>query len=134
MTEKNGGIPNFESGKILLSTGDLEVLKVDLTSKRVAIDIEDKAFIKRVIAMRDELTPKPSSTGEAEAPSISGPLSMARSVADALSRQDITLTVSYQGRRIATIGAGAHPTLLQHITKSHGIALNSLYAAIKMLL
>jgi hypothetical protein len=135
MTEKSdGGIPNFESGKILLSTGDLQVLKVDLTSKRIDVDIADKVFIKRAIAMRNELAPKPPSTGEAESPSISGPLSMARSVADALSRQDITLTVSYKGSRIATIGAQAHPTLLQHITKTRGIALNSLYAAIKMLL
>ena len=136
MAEPAGGIPNFEGGQVLLSTGDVEVLKVDLSSTHIDVDLEDKAFVKRLIAMRDQLTPKMPSEGSAEGgpPQIGGALSTARKVADALISRGITITLSYRGRRIATIGAEAHPTLLQHITKTRGIALNSVIAAIRLVI
>ena len=131
---QDGGIPNFESGKVVLSTGDLQVLKVNLSSKHIAVEVEDKAFIKRVFALRSNLAPKQFAAESPNPPSISGPLSMVRSVAEALCSRGITVTVSYKGHRIATIGAEAKPTLLHHITKTRGVALNSLYTAIKMMI
>jgi hypothetical protein len=131
------GIPNFESGHLVFSTGDIQVLKVDLTSKRINVDVEEKAFIKRIIAMRSELTPKlPTQETETggEPPNIGGALSTVRTVAEALCRQGITVTLSYKRHRIATIGADAKPILLHHITKTRGVALNNLYVAIKMLI
>lgn len=130
---QDGGILNFESGKVVVSTGDLPVLKVDLSSKHINVDVEDKAFIKRVIAMRSNLAPKQPDAENQNPPSISGPLSIVRSVAEVLCSRGITMTLSYQGHRVATIGAEAKPTLLHHITKTRGVALNSLYTAIKMM-
>ncbi len=129
-----GGIPNFESGRVVLLTGDVQVLKVDLSSQHIDVDVEDKAFIKRVIAMRSNLAPKQPSKENQNPPSLSGPLSMVRSVADTLCSRGITITFSYKGHRIATIGAEAKPKLLHHITKTRGVALNSLYTAIKMMI
>ncbi len=101
------------------------------------VDVEDKAFIKRIIAMRDQLTPKMPGDASVEGgdnpPQIGGALSTARRVADALCSRGITVTFSYRGHRIATIGAEAHPILLHHITKTRGIALNSVIAAIRMI-
>ena len=134
MQDPQSGTLNFESGKVVLLTGDLKVLNVDLTSKYINVDVEDKAFIKRVIALRSELVPKQPNAEDQELPSISGPLSMVRSVAETLCKRGITITVSYKGHRIATIGADANPILLQLITKTRGIALNSLYTAIKMVI
>lgn len=137
MVEPAGGIPNFEGGVVLLWTGDVEVLRVDLSSTHIDIDLQDKAFVKRIIAMRDQLTPKLPGAGSAEegnSPQLGGALSTARKVADALSSRGITVTVSYRGRRIATIGAEAHSTLLQVITKTRGIALNSVFAAIRLVI
>ncbi len=138
MAEHGNGPPNFEGGQVTLSTGDVEVLKVDLSTAHIDVDVEDKAFIKRIIAMRDQLTPKVPGAGTAEAgenpPQIGGALSAARSVANSLRSRGITVTVSYKGHRIATIGADAHPIILQHITKTKGIALNSIFTAIKMII
>ncbi len=129
------GIPVFESGCVVLLTGDVQVLQVNLTSKRIDVDVEDKAFIKRVIAMRSELTPpKPDGTEDESVPNVGGALSMVRSVAETLRSHGITITFSYRGRRIATVGAEAHPTLLQHITKTRGVAINSVLAAIRMVI
>jgi hypothetical protein len=131
------GIPNFEGGEVLLSTGDVQVMKVNLSSTHIDVDLEDKAFIKRIIALRNQ--PKPQATeSDSEAsgnpPQIGGALSTARKVADALCCRGITITVSYRGSLIATIGADAHPTLLQYITKTRGIALNSIITAAKMMI
>lgn len=132
MQENHDGIPAFESGRVLLSTGDLEVLKVNLTSTQINVDIEDKAFIKRVIAMRGELVPKMPNQDKTK--KLTSPLKMLKTLAETLKSRGITLTVSYQGHRIVTIGADAKPILLQIITKTKAVALNSIYTAIKMLI
>ncbi len=134
MTQRPVGIPNFESGKVVLFTGNVEVLKVDLTSKQINIDIEDKQFIKRLIALRSQLTPKPQEGESEKPPQIGNTLSTVRSVVQTISKQGITITVSYKRKRIATIGEKAHPILLQHILKTKGIAINSIYTAIKMVI
>lgn len=133
--QKPQGIPSFESGKVLLSTGDVEVLAVNLTSTHIDVNIEDKAFVKRIIAMRNQFVPEaPSAEEETKLPSPGGALSMVRSVAETLCKRGITITVSYRGKRIATIGANADPKLLHYITKTKGVALNSLYTALKMMI
>jgi hypothetical protein len=130
-----GGIPNFEGGQVLLWTGDVEVLQVDLSSRCIDVDLVDKAFVKRLIAMRDQLTPKlPGAGEEGNPPNIGGALSTARKVADALSSRGVTVTISYHGKRIATIGAEAHSTLLQLITKTRRIALNNVVAAVRLII
>ena len=119
---------------MVLLTGDVRVLKVDLTSKHIDVNIEDKNFVKRLIAMRDQLTPKPQNAEDEETPQVGKTLSMVRSVVEALRKQGITITVSYKGHRIATLGAEAHPILLHHILKTKGVALNSFFTAIKMVI
>ncbi len=132
MQEGLGGAPTFESGRVLLSTGDLEVLKINLIGKEINVNVEDKAFIKRILKLRGELTPKPPETDEVQkSPS---PLAMLRTVAETLSSRGLTLTVSYRGNRVVTLGANAKPTLLQLITKTRAVALNSLYNAIRMII
>jgi|WetSurMetagenome_2_1015567.scaffolds.fasta_scaffold07137_8 hypothetical protein len=135
MTQNAGGIPNFESGQVVLFTGDVKVLKVDLTSKHIDVDIEDKQFVKRIIAMREDLTPKmPQSETTQGTSQVGNILSTVRSVTETICKQGITITVSYRGKRIATIGEEAHPILLHHILKTKGIALNSIFTAIKMII
>jgi hypothetical protein len=87
--------------------------------------------------MRGQLTPKLSGAGAAEEggpPQLLGPLSTARKVAEALSSRGITVTISYRGKRIATIGAEANSTLLQLVTKTRRIALNSVVAAVRLVI
>jgi hypothetical protein len=129
------GIPNFESGRVLLSTGIVQVLEVNLTSTQININVTDKAFIKRVIAIRDELLPKSTKAEEEDnPPNVGGILSMVRSVAEMLCSRGITITVSYQDHRIVTIGAEANPRLLHYITKTRGVALNSFYTILRLMI
>lgn len=134
--------PTFESGKVILSTGDLNVLEVNLTSKRINVDLEDKNFIKRIIAMRGEISQQAQAQlmeGEEiekevkKKPGVS-PLKTLRSVAEALRDRGITLTVSYKGGTIITIGAEARSTILQLITKTRAVAINSFINILRIII
>jgi len=59
---------------------------------------------------------------------------MLRTVADALKVRGITLTVSYKGNTVITIGADAKPTILQTITKTRAVAINSFYKLLRMVI
>jgi hypothetical protein len=134
MAESHGGMPSFESGRVVLLTGELEALQVNLTGKKIDVDLEDKAFIKRIIKMRGELIPKNPTAAKSIKQKSSSPLAILKTVAETLKSTGITLTVSYKGHRIATLGAEAKPTLLQIITKTKAVSLNDIFSAIRMLI
>lgn len=132
--QRGNSISTSEPGKVFLSTGDLEVLRINVAGKRIDVDVEDKQFIKRVIKLRNEFAPKnPSPETEAKKKSNS-PLSMIRTISDTCKKLGFTLTVSYKGHKIATMGADAKPMLLQHVTKTNALAINSVYTALEMML
>ncbi len=142
MQESENEEPTFESGKVVLSTGELNVLQVNLTSKRINVDLEDKSFIKRIIAMRGEISQQAQAQlieGEEiekevkKKPGVS-PLKTLRSVAEALRDRGITLTVSYKGGTIITIGAEARSTILQLITKTRAVAINSFINILRIII
>ncbi|HLN46051.1 MAG TPA: hypothetical protein VK209_10130 [Candidatus Sulfotelmatobacter sp.] len=142
MQESENKEPTFESGKVILSTGDLNVLEVNLTSKKINVDLEDKNFIKRIIAMRGEISQQAQAQlmegDEIEKevkkkPGVS-PLKTLRSVAEALHDRGITLTVSYKGGTIITIGAEARSTILQLITKTRAVAVNSFINILRIII
>src|SRR4029077_5140337 len=50
--------PAFQSGKVHVYTGDVEVIRINAEGKRIDLDVEDKQFIKRAMKLRDEIMPK----------------------------------------------------------------------------
>jgi len=118
-------------GIVHVSTGDVEVLRINAKGKRLDVDVEDKQFLKRVIKMRGELAPNAQENKKKKSGS---PLAMARKIADTCKKMGITMTVSYRGHLIATMGADAKPMLLQYVTKTHALALNSLYTAMELMI
>jgi hypothetical protein len=133
--EPHNAASTSDSGRALFYTGDLEVLRINAAGKRLDLDIEDKDFIKRIMRLRDEFTPRNSASPEnEEKEKKSSPLGMIRTIAETMQKLGITLTISYKGRRVATIGAEAHPVVLQIITKTRTISINSLYTALEMMI
>ncbi len=130
----------FESGRVVLSTGDLNVLEVNLASNRFDIDVQDKGFIKRVIAMRGELSQQ---SNLAEGDEIekevrkkrgTSPLKTLKTVAEVLANRGITINVSYKGNTVLAIGANARSTFLQLITKTRAVAITSFYNLLRMII
>lgn len=132
--------PGFETGRIVVSTGNLDTLEVNLTNKRIDVNVEDKSFIKRIIQMRNEINQTPpldtqeDIVREVKKKQSDGPLKMLRTVADALKVRGITLTISYKGKTVVTIGADAKPTILQIVTKTRAVAINSFYRLLRMVI
>ncbi len=55
---KNATKQAFESANIILSTSDNDLLQVDLTNKRINIDIENKQFLKGLVKIGRDFTKK----------------------------------------------------------------------------
>jgi len=130
--------PFFETGRVILTTGDSEALEVNLKGKLVAVEIKDKDFVKRAIRLRDEigkLIPKPQANqSEPNQDKSGGALATLRTVAEALSNSGITVTISIEGDIILTLGANANPRLLQLITGTKGVAINQFFKLIELLI
>ena len=129
----------FESGKVALFTGDVRVMEISLKGQQIDIFVENKDFFKRVISVSSEITRKPlsSTENETEAKNQKNPtssLTQLKTIAEMLSKNGITVTLSYHGHTVVTLGSEAHPWLLQLITKTQTVAINNLIELIQMLL
>jgi hypothetical protein len=129
----------FESGKIVVSTGDIEVLEINLKGKEIGVNVENKDFIKRAISISGEIRGESPTTEKSENEKTGNKkksgssLAMLKTVAETLSRRGITVTISYQSHTVVTLGSGAHPWLSQLITKTNAVAINSLLKLIEMI-
>ena len=128
----------LESGRVILATGEVEALEVDLKGTLIEIDIKDRDFAKRLIKLRGEigkLMPKAAESQiEESKKKKTGALAMVRTVAEALCSRGITVTVAIEGDTILTLGAEAHPTLLQLITRTKGVAVNRFFKLVGLML
>ena len=124
--------PIFESGKIFLRSGSLKLLQVQITSKTIDVNLEDKELIRRALKFRSTSSPAPNETEKKKQKTSSSSLQTLRTLAEALSSRGITLTISYQGSRLITIGADANSTLLQMVTKTRKVAINNVIKLAQM--
>ncbi len=117
----------FDSGRVTVHTGSIEVLQVGFRGKTIDIDLKDELFMRKLIRMRIEISEifeeSRSDGGEKKKPK--SPRFMLKKIADILSKNNITVTLSYRGETLVTIGAQAHSTLLQLITKTRAVAINN---------
>jgi hypothetical protein len=123
----------FESANVIISAGENELLEFDIRNKRINVDVENKEFLKGLIKIGRDFTKKQNG-GKKESKKSPSALKTAKTVAEALKKNGITITLSYKGKVVATLGEAAHSTLLQLITKTNAIAINSLPKAISMII
>ena len=129
----------FESGKVVLSTEDIGVMEINLKGQRIDVEVKNKDFIKRVIRVSNEITRKPISSAESETETDNkkkkpaSSLAQLKTIAETMSKNGITVTISYHGHTVVTLGSEAHPWLSQLITKTQAIAINNLVELIQMI-
>jgi hypothetical protein len=122
----------FEGIHIVLTSQNKDVVKFDAQNKNINIDIQNKQFLKDMMKMAQEFLPQMSNDLKNQAPS--NPLEMAKKVADTMKNNGVTLTLSYMGEAVATVGKSAQPTFLHLVTKTKAIAVNSVVKALEMIL
>jgi muconolactone delta-isomerase len=123
----------FNGVHIVLTNQNQNIAKVDTQNKNISIDIENKDFIKDLLRLAGNFINQKNFDPQ-KTDTLQGSLEMAKEVAELLSKNGITVTLSYMGEAIATVGQQAEPTVLHLITKTRSIAINSVKAALDLIL
>ena len=103
-----------KSGEVTLFTGDEETLQVKAEDNKIEVSIANKEFLKDVVD---------SAGGGA---SIRSKLAQLKDVAGELKDEGLTITLSYKGDRLVTIGSEAKPKFSRLVTRTDAVEINNL--------
>ena len=103
-----------KSGEVTLITGDVKALQINAEDKKIELRIIDKEFLKDVLG---------SAGGGI---SIRRKLAQLKSIAVELKDEGFTVTLSYKGDRLVTIGLEAKPKFSRLVTRTDAVEINNL--------
>jgi hypothetical protein len=103
-----------KSGEVTLSTGDTEALQIKAEDNKIELNIANKEFLKDVMG----------SAGSGA--SIRSKLAQLKGIAGELKDEGLTVTLSFKGDRLVTIGVEAKPTLSRLVTGTSAVEINNL--------
>ena len=103
-----------KSGEVTLITGDVKALQINAEDKKIELRIIDKEFLKDILG----------SAGDGI--SIRRKLAQLKSIAVELKDEGFTVTLSYKGDRLVTIGLEAKPKFSRLVTRTDAVEINNL--------
>ena len=109
-----------KSGAVTLSTGDVEALQIKAEDNKIEVNIDNKEFLKDVLR----------STGADG--SIRSKLAQLKSISRELKDEGLTVTLSFGGDRLVTIGLEAKPTLSRLVTGTDAVEINNLLRLLEL--
>jgi len=110
----------IKSGAVTLSTGNKEALKIKAENKRIDINAIEKEFLKDVI----------DNIGNGK--SIGNRINQLKGLAEELQNEGLTITVSFKGDRVITVGSDAKPKISQIITRTNAVEINNLRKLVEL--
>ena len=130
-------VETVKSGKVTVCQNDVEAFEIKAQGKRIDVNATDKEFIKEIISSASEGSNK-RGVKEGIKRVINGikvainmrPL--LKDIVEDLCREGVTITVSYNGDKVATIGSEANSKLTRLVTGTKGIEINSPAKLIEM--
>ena len=102
-----------KSGEVTLFTEDEEALQVKAEDNKIELSIDSKEFLKDIV-------------DSAGGGSIRGKLAQLKEIAAELKDEGLTVTLSYHGTRLITIGAEAKPRFSRLVTGTDALEINNL--------
>ena len=103
-----------KSGEVTLFTGEEEALKVKAEDNKIELSVTSKEFLKDVV----------DSAGGSS--SIRSRLEQLRDIAGELKDEGLTITLSYRGDILVTIGSEAKPKFSRLLTRTNAVEINNL--------
>ena len=103
-----------KSGEVTLFTGDVETLQIKAGNNKIDLNLASKEFLKDAVG----------SVGKGG--SIRSRLAQLKSLAEELKDKELTITLSYKGDRLVTIGSDAKPKLSRVITRTNAVEINNI--------
>jgi len=127
----------LESGKVTLSNKNKEVIEIIAVNKKIDVNAKNKEFIKDVISSVRDGGKNISVTERAkEIPEMlktaKNTREMLIDIAEEFKAAGITITLSYEGNVVATMGAQARARLSRLVTGTKAIEINSLPKLIEL--
>jgi hypothetical protein len=104
----------IKSGEVTLFTDDVESLQIKAENNKIEINATNKEFLKDVMG----------SIGGAA--SIRSRLAQLKNIAGELKDEGLTVTLSFNGDRLLTIGLEAKPKLSRLVTRTNAVEINNL--------
>ena len=111
-----------QSGGITLFTGDVEALQIRTENNKIDLNAIDKEFLKDVVGSAESGT------------SIKSRLAHLRSIAAELKEEGLTVTLSYKGDRLLTIGSEAKPKFSHLVTRAKAVEINNLRKLLELII
>ena len=103
-----------KSGEVTLFTDDAKALQIKAEDNKIDLNAIDKEFLKDVVG----------SAGSGA--SIRSKLAQLKGIADELKDEGLTVTLSYKGDRLLTIGSEAKPKFSRLVTRTDAVEINNL--------
>ena len=112
----------LKSGEINLSANNQKLIQLTVKSKQIDLNIIDNKFLKELLKDNTKTT------------SFLELLKQLKTLAEELKNQGVTITLSYKGVTMLTLGSDAKANLSQLITRTKKIEINNLKKLIQLAL
>ena len=104
----------IKSGEVTLFSGDVEALLLKAENKKIDLNAVNKEFLKDVVG----------SMGGGK--SVRSKLAQLKNIARELRDEGLTITISYKGDLVLTVGSEANPKFSRLVTRTNAIEINNL--------
>jgi hypothetical protein len=129
----------IKSGKLRISQDNVEALEITAQNKKIDINAKNKEFIKEIISTvrkNDEQQSKgilgSIERGFDSLRSAREMQPMVKEIAEDLSREGLTVTLSYKGDKVVTIGSEANSKFTRFLTGTKEVEVNNPRKLIEM--
>ena len=109
-----------KSGEVTLITGDVEALQIKAEDNKIELSIANKEFLKDVLGSAGGGT------------SIRSKLAQLKSIAVELKDEGLTVTLSYKGDLLVTLGSETKPKFSRLVTRTDAVEINNLRKLIEL--
>ena len=110
----------LKSGAVTVSAGDVEALKLRVENKKIDLNIVDKEVLKMALE------------GGTEKSSLRDMLGLLKNAAEELKDEGYTITISYQGETVITLGSEASSSFSRLVTRTNAVEINNLRRLLQM--
>ncbi len=121
-------VATLKSGKIRIIQNEKETVEVNIQDKKIDANVKNKEFLKEIVSGTSEAkkgTVESIHRGIDMLRETRKSLPLVKELADDLCREGVTITVSYKGSRVITVGSEANAKLTRIITRTKGVEINS---------
>ncbi len=109
-----------KSGEVTLFTGGDEALQVKAEGNKIEVTVASEEFLKDVV----------DSAGDGG--SIRSKLALLRDIAEELKDEGVTITLSYRGDILVTIGSEAKPKFSRLLTRTDAVEIKNIRKLIEL--